>query len=139
MNSFICYAIRSHLGLSVKSERKIMRKIAIFLLILLTVSCGNIDDIGDKNRQLMASGTVPGFFATKSSNNKKDTSQPTDCREHIETVVCLVDPLDPSSIPSDDERPCLLGSEQYAEPFQKLYDNYPNALQQMFCSLDSFC
>ena len=79
------------------------------------------------------------FFTLRTnsfSNNSeqlfaKDT---TECREQIKKAICLVDPM------KDDEdfktRRCLDGGQSYASYFESLYDNYPPALQQMFCSLN---
>jgi len=55
------------------------------------------------------------------------------CRDNIAKVICRVDPAQ-----KDQDimtRVCLTGGEKYAEPFERLYDNYPPALQKMFCSL----
>lgn len=57
------------------------------------------------------------------------------CRDHIKTVMCLVDPGEEGKIPKEG-RPCLAGGENYAHFFETLYDNYPPALQRMFCSLN---
>jgi hypothetical protein len=59
--------------------------------------------------------------------------QEQDCRENIEKVICLVDPVSPGK--GSEERTCLKGSLQYAHFFEELYDNYPPALQKVFCSL----
>jgi hypothetical protein len=54
-----------------------------------------------------------------------------DCRSHIKSVVCLVDPRN-----GDQPRECLPGSSAYAGPFEELHDHLPPVLQKMFCSLD---
>ena len=61
------------------------------------------------------------------------TPKKKDCRANIEKVVCLVDPVTPGK--GSEERTCLKGSVQYAHFFEELYDNYPPALQKVFCSL----
>lgn len=73
-------------------------------------------------------------------NSALEKKIPINCREHIKTVMCLVDPIKnpedptkPGDLPLN--RPCLSGSEKYAIYFEELYDNYPLALQKMFCSL----
>lgn len=58
---------------------------------------------------------------------------PISCRENITKVICLVEPTPKDKDP--DQRECLTGSEKYAIYFERLYDNYPPALQKMFCSL----
>jgi hypothetical protein len=56
-----------------------------------------------------------------------------DCRANIAKVVCLVDPAKEGD--DESKRTCLPGSENYAAPFEKLYDRFPAHLQKMFCSL----
>lgn len=58
--------------------------------------------------------------------------EPTDCRAHIKTIMCLL-----PKAPEDKKQPpqCLDGGAAYSEPFETLYDHFPSTLQQMFCSL----
>jgi len=58
---------------------------------------------------------------------------PISCRDNIAKVICLVEPTPKDKDP--DQRECLTGGEIYAIYFERLYDNYPPALQKMFCSL----
>lgn len=55
------------------------------------------------------------------------------CRDHIQKVLCLVDPAPYDQ--NDLKRTCLPGGEAYAHFFEKLYDNYPSVVQKIFCSL----
>lgn len=56
------------------------------------------------------------------------------CRDHIQKVVCLVEPVKKGE--SFVNRPCLQGGEKYARPFEELYDTFPPVMQKMFCSLE---
>jgi hypothetical protein len=58
-----------------------------------------------------------------------------DCRAHIREVMCLFDSLDDIDQAPAGHESCLAGGEEYAAPFEALYDAYPPALQKMFCSL----
>lgn len=64
-------------------------------------------------------------------------TQPTDCRDRIAQIVCLVDPVD-SSTPDRDfiKRPCMPGSEHYAEVFERHFDRSPAAIKNMYCHLN---
>ena len=86
---------------------------------------------------LPAFGGPKDFFVFRGEAAKEKTHFAVpmeDCREHIAKVVCLVDAAKPGAKPAD--RPCLEGGADYAGFFEKLYDNYPPAMQKMFCSLD---
>lgn len=54
-----------------------------------------------------------------------------DCRAQIKSLMCLAEPSEGKSM-----RECLPGGEQYAHFFETIYDQYPPALQKVFCSLD---
>lgn len=54
-----------------------------------------------------------------------------DCRKHIEEIMCLHD-----GEVDDDELNCKENSRDYAIYFQELYDQYPPSFQKMFCSLN---
>lgn len=56
------------------------------------------------------------------------------CREEIAKVICLVNA--PDTLQGTMTRPCLPGGEKFAIYFENLYDQYPPALQKMFCSLE---
>lgn len=53
------------------------------------------------------------------------------CRAHIKPIMCLVEPRK-----ADEIRECLPGSAAYATVFEELHDQFPQALQKVFCSLD---
>jgi hypothetical protein len=57
-----------------------------------------------------------------------------ECRARIKDILCLLDK--PTTHILTEEPSCLPGGEQYAHHFEKLYDDYPEALQKMFCSLN---
>jgi hypothetical protein len=62
--------------------------------------------------------------------------RPSDCRAHIRKAICLVASQESGGLPDNSKpRECLAGGEQYAATFEQLYDSFPRALQQMFCSL----
>ena len=56
-----------------------------------------------------------------------------DCRANIAKVVCVVDPVQEGTSPN--QRLCIGDASAYAQMFEDLYDQYPPALQKMFCSL----
>lgn len=56
------------------------------------------------------------------------------CRDQIKTAICLVDPMKEGE--DFKTRKCQEGSLSYASYFESLYDNYPPAMQKMFCSLN---
>src|SRR5437868_8640862 len=64
-------------------------------------------------------------------------TQPTDCRDRIAQIVCLVDPVD-SSMPDRNfiKRPCMPGSEHYAEVFERHFDRSPDVIKNMYCHLN---
>ena len=65
---------------------------------------------------------------------EKDTwVRPTDCRANIAKAMCVVDPTKEGE--DNKPRTCLGGEAPYAHVFEELYDNYPPALQKMFCSI----
>ena len=111
---------------------KIFLSLSVFLLLIpLAQSKTNVGFPNNLNgrdfftlRTNSFSNTVGFFFRTET----------TTCREQIKKAICLVDPM------KDDEnfktRRCLDGGQSYASYFESLYDNYPPALQKMFCSLN---
>lgn len=64
---------------------------------------------------------------------KPITEDLTLCRKQIAKVVCIVDP----AAQGEDitARQCQDNSIAYAAVFENLFDQYPSALQKMFCSL----
>lgn len=72
------------------------------------------------------------FFISKSSSYEK-SKETTNCRDQIRQAICLVDPVKENEVIIS--RFCQEGSQAYAIYFENLYDNYPPALQQMFCSV----
>lgn len=80
------------------------------------------------------------FFLYQRSHRSLSLPAPaSSCRDQIAKVVCVVDPMPPpvpgQELPDPTLRPCETNSERYAAVFETLYDNYPAALQKMFCSL----
>ncbi|MDD4976370.1 MAG: hypothetical protein PHY93_18575 [Bacteriovorax sp.] len=77
--------------------------------------------------------TIHSNFSSVNKQKQQSNIRPISCRDHIKEIMCLVDPM------KEDEdiknRPCLEGGQSYAIHFEQLYDNYPPALQKMFCSL----
>ncbi len=72
--------------------------------------------------------------APKIKNHRHiDLVAPKNCRDHIQKVICLVDPV------KEDEkgqpRKCLPGGEKYAVVFEGIHDQFPSVLQKTFCSL----
>ena len=55
------------------------------------------------------------------------------CRNQIKTAMCLVEPMKEGE--DFKTRKCQDGSLSYASYFESLYDNYPPAMQKIFCSL----
>lgn len=90
--------------------------------------------MSSNNQNLMSQDYVPDFFVII-SKEPEVKEEPSNCRENIAKVACLVDPISGEGIPGNIERPCLEGSEKYAKPFEDLHDHFPPALQKMFCSL----
>jgi hypothetical protein len=76
----------------------------------------------------------PDVLVVKRSADYHRMVRSSDCRQNIEKVICLVDPMVQGQESND--RPCLAGAEKYVRPFQDLFDRFPRHLQKMFCSLD---
>ena len=78
------------------------------------------------------------FLTSACGNNKYDLEfkRPSDCRAHIAQVICVVESKNKGKIWLDsDDRPCLDGAQKYTDMLQQLYDDFPEILQRMFCSL----
>lgn len=73
---------------------------------------------------------TPDFFieqqSTAEAEQLRTDSQDGNCKAVIRKVICLV---------GTNSRQCQPGSEAYAEVFETLYDNLPESLQKMFCSM----
>lgn len=60
-----------------------------------------------------------------------------ECRARIPSVLCLVDPMDPTEQGDDfDRRVCEAGAEKYASAFQGHFDRSNPTIQRMYCHLD---
>jgi len=115
----------------------LFRSLIISLYCILAASVGYAETLSQKQMlKRLSNFTVSvqkndvRFRAASSS-----LGGATDCRAHIESVMCLVDPPENKSEEPGSDRPCLPGGQAYAKYFEALYDNYPSALQKMFCSL----
>lgn len=73
------------------------------------------------------------FFIKRSSLQKSENTNFTNCRNNIAKVICLVDPAKEGEEP--EQRIYQRTSKSYAIYVEKIYDDYPTILQKMFCSL----
>lgn len=79
---------------------------------------------------------TPSLSQKRGAMSLRTHGEPTEnCREYIAKVICLVNPVEGDVDVEPEQRECLPGGEAYAIHFERLYDNYPPLLQQMFCSL----
>ncbi len=79
--------------------------------------------IGDKDFFILHSHSFSNYLKSQTST----------CRDQIKETICLVDPMKEGE--DFKTRRCQEGSLSYTSYFESLYDNYPPALQKMFCSL----
>lgn len=91
-----------------------------------------------QSRGAQASPRLPAnfFLAPKTSAIFADLVPPSDdCRARIAQLLCLVDPSTDGN--ESTPRPCIMGRDMSAgaAALQALYDNYPPALQKVFCTL----
>src|SRR4051812_35726796 len=103
-----------------------------FLTLCLTI-LGPMLLAGTSSSAAETSWITPDFFITTTQHSGK-SAPPSDCRAHIEDIMCMVDPTPPGT-DMGNPRLCLPGGQGYAHFFQEIYDHYPPAFQKIFCSL----
>lgn len=65
----------------------------------------------------------------------KNPSKLSDCRDRIQKLVCLANPVESGNPDDGYNRPCLNGSEQYAIHFERHFDRSHELIQKMYCHL----
>jgi hypothetical protein len=113
-----------------------MKKILTVAMVFLPLTAFSASFELNKSQYRGFPNTLHGrdFFTSRSNLPASFTTLKAEsCRENISQVICLVDPALENQKPQD--RKCLEGGKAYAVYFEQLYDNYPPAMQKMFCSL----
>lgn len=110
------------------------KEVLMFLSLIFIIAQAGIANASENAKAWLA----PDFFV----ETTKISSQPIllgadvkDCRQQIKSAMCLVDSADEEGSEPDGPRPCLDGGDAYAKYFEAIYDQYPPALQKVFCSV----
>lgn len=114
------------------------------VVVMVVVSPALALALTSSSRMPKSRWVTEDFFISRVSSAQPRLNQfvDDDCRARIKTVMCLVDPLPENQNPKQKPeqspalRPCLPGGEDYAGAFEAIYDQYPESLQKMFCSLE---
>jgi len=106
-------------------------KLNLLIILTLLASLSSCSKKKSSNQNLMESGKIPDFEAQEAPTFP--ALKITDCRGNIKDIVCIVNPAKDGNYKA--KRECIGDNSEYIETFEKIFDNYPKPLQQMFCSI----